>query len=781
VPRQIYVFGDCRIDPSARELRRAEDLVVLSPKVFDCLAYLAEHRDRAVGRDELVAAVWGKTEISDTLLGQTILKARRAVGDSASEQRVLRTIPRFGYAWVAELAEEPAARVPAPATSAQAMPSGATREAARRGRRNGLALSGALVAAAIGIAALFGPGWLDRRGDRGAAGVAVASLRVAVLPVQVDAPSEWGWVRLGLMDAISARLGEGGQPVVPSDNVIAVAKSADARDVGRRVRAATGAKFLVASRATWNASGWNLDLSLDHAGSREEIHVHAADVLLAGREASDRLLALLGRQPPPDGDDVRQWSDTRLLQQVEAALLTDDLDGARRLLESAPARVRDSAEAGLRFAKIDFRSGEFEATERRLQAMLARTPAESAPVLRARILDGLGNVAIRLHRTDAASGFYEQAISLLENRQEPSELGQAYMGRGIAAQIRRNYDAALADFSRARVAFEMADDDLARARVDANEGMLDVERERYAPGAEALEAAARRFERFGTLNELGMTSSALVGARLALLEPTRALAASDRAWSFRDRVEDAHIRTALSINRALALAANGRTGEARELLGVIAQDTGRDAALQALANGERARIEYAIGHWQAAADLAFAAIPALDQGEGRQAVPRVWLAGIRALRRAGLMARASEETRRLSEWTPPRATPALQARVAQAEALVAVDSFDEAGTTFEAALEAAGRLEVPADIAEVVIAYGSALIAAGRLERAGAVVGRVARWADQDFDCALLQVRLFAALGQATAWRRALATARRLAGDRPLPPEVLSLAASRRP
>jgi Flp pilus assembly protein TadD len=119
--------------------------------------------------------------------------------------------------------------------------------------------------------------------------------------------------------------------------------------------------------------------------------------------------------------------------------------------------------------------------------------------------------------------------------------------------------------------------------------------------------------------------------------------------------------------------------------------------------------------------------------------------------------------------------------VAQAEALVAVDSFDEAGTTFEAALEAAGRLEVPADIAEVVIAYGSALIAAGRLERAGAVVGRVARWADQDFDCALLQVRLFAALGQATAWRRALATARRLAGDRPLPPEVLSLAASRRP
>ena len=105
--RSIYCFGDCRIDPDARELWRAGSLVALPPHVFDCLAYLVERHDRAVGRDELVSAVWGKTEISDTLLGQTVLRIRRELGDDGKEQRIVRTIPRFGYRWVAPLAPAP--------------------------------------------------------------------------------------------------------------------------------------------------------------------------------------------------------------------------------------------------------------------------------------------------------------------------------------------------------------------------------------------------------------------------------------------------------------------------------------------------------------------------------------------------------------------------------------------------------------------------------------------------------------------------------------------------
>ncbi len=64
------------LDPARRELRRDDELLNLPPKVFDCIAYLAEHRERAVGRDELIAAVWGRTEVADNLLDQIMLRAR---------------------------------------------------------------------------------------------------------------------------------------------------------------------------------------------------------------------------------------------------------------------------------------------------------------------------------------------------------------------------------------------------------------------------------------------------------------------------------------------------------------------------------------------------------------------------------------------------------------------------------------------------------------------------------------------------------------------------------
>ena len=102
----VYRFGDYRINTAQRELWRGDARITLPPQVFDFLAYLVEHNDRAVGREEIVAAVWGKTEVSDTLLGQTVLRIRRELGDDAKEQRVLRTIPRFGYRWAAPLEPE---------------------------------------------------------------------------------------------------------------------------------------------------------------------------------------------------------------------------------------------------------------------------------------------------------------------------------------------------------------------------------------------------------------------------------------------------------------------------------------------------------------------------------------------------------------------------------------------------------------------------------------------------------------------------------------------------
>jgi TolB-like protein/DNA-binding winged helix-turn-helix (wHTH) protein/Tfp pilus assembly protein PilF len=100
VAAKSYRLGAFTLDLARREMHRGEMRLDLPAKVFDCITYLVEHRDRAVGRDELIAAVWGRVDVSDNLLAQVILRARRSFDDDAGEQRAIRTITGFGYRWV---------------------------------------------------------------------------------------------------------------------------------------------------------------------------------------------------------------------------------------------------------------------------------------------------------------------------------------------------------------------------------------------------------------------------------------------------------------------------------------------------------------------------------------------------------------------------------------------------------------------------------------------------------------------------------------------------------
>jgi len=98
-----YVFTDHVIDTDRRELRRGAALVALEPQVFDLLVYLVENRDRVVSKDDLIASVWDGRIVSDSTLTSRINAARKAVGDSGEEQRVIRTIARKGIRFVSEV------------------------------------------------------------------------------------------------------------------------------------------------------------------------------------------------------------------------------------------------------------------------------------------------------------------------------------------------------------------------------------------------------------------------------------------------------------------------------------------------------------------------------------------------------------------------------------------------------------------------------------------------------------------------------------------------------
>jgi Tol biopolymer transport system component len=64
------------------------------------LAYLIEHRERSVHKDEIIAAVWDDVVVTDDSLIHAISVLRRTLGDERHHPRYIETIPRRGYRFV---------------------------------------------------------------------------------------------------------------------------------------------------------------------------------------------------------------------------------------------------------------------------------------------------------------------------------------------------------------------------------------------------------------------------------------------------------------------------------------------------------------------------------------------------------------------------------------------------------------------------------------------------------------------------------------------------------
>ena len=100
-----YCFDDYTLDPAAMMLTRQGLPTEVPRRVFECIRYLVEHRERAIGRDELILKLWGRPNVSDNQLAQVVLAARRLLADDGARQRFIRTVPGMGYHWTGPVVE----------------------------------------------------------------------------------------------------------------------------------------------------------------------------------------------------------------------------------------------------------------------------------------------------------------------------------------------------------------------------------------------------------------------------------------------------------------------------------------------------------------------------------------------------------------------------------------------------------------------------------------------------------------------------------------------------
>lgn len=109
----IYRFCGYSLDTDRLELRTGKDQQTLEPQVFNLLTYLLQNRDRVVDKEEIIENIWQGRIVSDGTINSRINSVRRAVGDTGAAQAVIKTFPRRGFRFVAEVEESDGEKSPA--------------------------------------------------------------------------------------------------------------------------------------------------------------------------------------------------------------------------------------------------------------------------------------------------------------------------------------------------------------------------------------------------------------------------------------------------------------------------------------------------------------------------------------------------------------------------------------------------------------------------------------------------------------------------------------------
>jgi DNA-binding winged helix-turn-helix (wHTH) protein len=96
-----YSFDHFTLEPADRRLRRDGEPVELSARYFDALTLLVREAGTLVSKDRFMDEVWSGIPVTDEALTQCIKALRRALGDDASSPRVIETVPKHGYRFIA--------------------------------------------------------------------------------------------------------------------------------------------------------------------------------------------------------------------------------------------------------------------------------------------------------------------------------------------------------------------------------------------------------------------------------------------------------------------------------------------------------------------------------------------------------------------------------------------------------------------------------------------------------------------------------------------------------
>ncbi|MBT8078571.1 MAG: tetratricopeptide repeat protein [Gammaproteobacteria bacterium] len=507
---QRYRFGDYELNTATRQLLHAGKSVTLEPRVYKLLAFLIEQRHRAVDKDEIQGAVWAPAIVSDTALTRAIMKARRALGDDAEKQSVIRTVHGHGYQFVAPIADEDTA--PQPSAEEPAREPVAAGHPSRSNLR--WLLAAAVAVLAIGIVFLL------------RTPTAPDGVRVAVLPIMnVTGDAALDWAKYGLMGLANEGFVDAAElNIVSAADVVGFVENNDwdgqldepqLADKLETLRRGYGATHVLVSQLEQNVGGLRLNYTLVGPEGRRHENTMVSDDAPALVEGMVRSVSsMLGGRRHIGANDIEIVDEDPFINEAYARGMSFSLEGrcaeALPLFEVVLARSDDTNRAKFEWASCARILGRWQDSETAYREMLSALEAETSSSLRADALGGLGVVYHRTGRLEEADATYRRGLDEALAANDRIAQGKILISMAILAKDRRDFAEARTLLGRATLAYRELEWDVlpgqiysTLANIGMNDGKLTEAEEDLNKALDSFRAVGDRRNEAMMLNNYG--------------------------------------------------------------------------------------------------------------------------------------------------------------------------------------------------------------------------------------------------------------------------------------
>jgi adenylate cyclase len=243
-----FHLDDCRVDPAAGLISRNDERIHLEPRVMTVLTVLAGRAGEVLSREQLEAEAWAGTVVGYDALASSILKLRKALGDSTRQPRYIETVSKRGYRLVAPVSFDE------PSSSGTATTPSSPASGSRSWKVGAVA---AFVLVAIVVATLV----LMKHGDVGDTETGANLKTLAVMPfTNISNNPENEYFVEGITDDIMTNLSGLSDVLVVSRSATYRYKGQDfePKDVGQEL----GADYLVEGSIRKSGKRWRINASL---------------------------------------------------------------------------------------------------------------------------------------------------------------------------------------------------------------------------------------------------------------------------------------------------------------------------------------------------------------------------------------------------------------------------------------------------------------------------------------------------------------------------------------